>query len=275
MPGAIIGDLDVAQLLVVAFIVFFFGLVLYLRVEDKREGFPMVDPATGGVEEGFPPLPAPKAFLLPQGGVVTAPHPEPWETPALREAFPFAGSSLDPVGDPLVDGVGPAAWAATRRDEPLWLKEGVTQLAPLRTVEGWRLAKGDVDPRGLPVIDGRGVQAGEVVDLWLDRGVRIVRYLEIELAEGGGRALLPIHHTDIRRIQARVALRAVRSAMLARAPRTAAPDVVTAREEDRINAFYAGAEFFAREEGRPPPRLAPWERRARAPATATPAEERP
>ncbi len=263
MPGAIVGDLDVAQLLVIVFVVFFFGLVLYLRTEDKREGYPLVDPAGGSDGAGFPPMPKPKLFWLPQGGVVTAPHPEPDEVPAARRAFPFPGSSLDPTGDPLVDGVGPAAWAATRRDEPLWFSSGVTQMAPLRTLEGWSLAKGDVDPRGLPVIDARGARAGEVVDLWMDRGVKIVRYLEVELVEGG-RVLLPIHHTDIRRIQARVALRAVRADMLARAPRAARPDVVTAREEDRVNAFYAGAAFYAREEGRPAPRLAPWERRAGA-----------
>lgn len=261
--GAIIGDVDVAQLLVVAFFIFFFGLVLHLRTEDKREGYPLVDPAGGSDGEGFPPMPAPKTFLLRQGGATTAPHLEEERPLAATRAFPFPGSSLDPTGDPLADGVGPAAWAPGRRPEPLWFAPGVTQLAPLRTVEGWALAKGDVDPRGLPVVDGRGDRAGVVRDLWLDRGVKILRYLEVE-ADDGGRTLLPIHHTDIRRTEGEVALRgAVRAAHLARAPRPAEPDVVTAREEDQITAFYAGAAFYGREAGRPPSRLAPWERRAR------------
>ena len=257
--GAIIGDLDVAQLLVAIFVVFFFGLVLYLRREDKREGYPLIDPAGGSDGEGFPPMPKPKLFLLRQGGVVASPSP-PHERPlAATAAFPFPGAALEPTGDPLVDGVGPASWAL-RREEPLWFEPGVTQMAPLRTLSGWAVAKGDVDPRGLPVIDAWGARAGVVADLWIDRGVKILRYLEVE-AEDGARTLLPIHHTDIRRIQARVALRAVRAAHVTGAPRIAAPDIVTAREEDRLNAWYAGARFYADEVPRTPPWLAPWERR--------------
>lgn len=256
--GAIIGDIDVAQLLVAAFVIFFFGLVLHLRTEDKREGYPLVDPAGGGDGEGFPPMPKPKTFLLMQGGAVASPHPDHEPPPAATRAFPFPGSSLEPTGDPLQDGVGPAAYAL-RRSEPLWFSPGVVQLTPLRAVDGWTVAKGDTDPRGLPVVDAWGASAGVVRDLWLDRGVKILRYLEVE-AEDGGRTLLPIHHTEIRRIQGRVALRAVRASHVARAPRLADPDVVTAREEDRIAAFYAGARFFEAEASRPPPRLAPWER---------------
>lgn len=266
MPGAVIGDIDVAQLLVALFVIFFFGLVLYLRTEDKREGYPLIDPAGGGGGGGFPSMPKPKTFLLPQGGAVEAPRAEHEPPPAAVRAFPFPGSALEPTGDPVEDGVGPGAYAL-RRNEPLWLSAGVTQMTPLRSVEGWKVAKGDVDPRGLPVIDGWGASAGVVRDLWVDRGVKILRYLEVE-AEDGGRTLLPIHYTDVRRIQARVSLKAARAAHVARAPRLADPDVVTSREEDRINAYYAGAEYFARETRREPPRLAPWERRARRPRSA-------
>ena len=260
VPGAIIGDLDVAQLLVIVFCVFFAGLVLYLRREDKREGYPLVDPAGGSDGDGFPSMPTPKLFRLPEGGVVTAPHAETEREVRAAAAFPFPGASLAPIGDPLADGVGPAAWSAVRRDEPLWFSAGVTQMAPARDLPGWTVVRGDVDPRGLPVIDGWGDRAGVVCDLWVDRGVKILRYLEVEL-DAGGRALLPIHHTDIRRIQARVALRAVRAARVVEAPRPAAPDQLTAREEDRLTAFYAGAVFFAREDAQGSPRLLPWERR--------------
>lgn len=259
--GHIIGDIDIAQLLVVAFVIFFFGLVLYLRTEDKREGYPLVDPAGGSDGDGFPPMPKPKRFLLMQGGVVSAPSPDHERPVAAERAFPFPGSSLNPTGDPLEDGVGPASYAL-RRAEPLWFSPGVTQLTPLRIVEGWTLAKGDVDPRGLPVVDAWGARAGVVRDMWLDRGVKIVRYLEVE-ADDGGRTLLPIHHTELRGIQGRVSLKAVRAAQVMRAPRPADPDVVTAREEDRINAFYAGAEFYGHEQNRRPPRLAAWERPGR------------
>ena len=257
--GAILGNIDVAQVLVVVFFIFFFGLILHLRTEDKREGYPLVDPAGGSDGEGFPPMPAPKTFHLRQGGLVTAPHPEAERPLAAARAFPFPGSSLDPTGDPLEDGVGPAAYAL-RRTEPLWFAPGVAQVAPLRVMPGWALAKGDVDPRGLPVVDIYGDRAGVVRDLWLDRGVKILRYLEVE-ADDGARTLLPIFHTDIRRLERRVSLKAVRAAQVVGAPRLTEPDVITAREEDRINAFYAGAHFFTREGSRPPPRRAPWERR--------------
>ncbi len=259
--GAIFEQIDVAQVLVVVFFIFFFGLVLHLRTEDKREGYPLTDPAGGGGGEGFPPMPEPKTFLLRQGGTVTAPRPDAERPLAAERAFPFPGSSLDPTGDPMEDGVGPAAYAL-RRAEPLWFSPGVVQVCPLRAAEGWALAKGDVDPRGLPVIDIHGARAGVVRDLWVDRGVKILRYLEVE-ADDGVRTLLPIFHTDIRRLEGRVSLKAVRAAQVAQAPRLAEPDAVTAREEDRINAFYAGAQFFGRDGARRPPRLAPWERRDR------------
>jgi hypothetical protein len=37
---------------------------------------------------------------------------------------------------------------------------------------------------------------------------------------------------------------AIRGLQFAEVPRTAAPDLITAREEDQVNAFYAGAKFF-------------------------------
>ena len=258
-PGAIIGDLDAPQLLVVVFLLFFFGLVLHLRREDKREGYPLVDPAGGSDGEGFPSMPAPKTFLLLGGGVHTAPGPRPERPLEAAPALPFPGSPLDPSGDPLADGVGPASWAL-RREEPLWFTAGVTQLAPLRTIEGWRVADGDVDPRGFAVTDAWGEAAGVVRDLWLDRGVKILRYLEVE-TPADGRALLPIHHTEVRRFARAVALRGVHAGEVAASPRPAHPDVVTGREDDSICAFYAGARFYADQKTRRPARLLPWERR--------------
>ena len=40
MRGAI-GNLDVAQIVLYAFWLFFFGLLFYLRREDRREGYPL------------------------------------------------------------------------------------------------------------------------------------------------------------------------------------------------------------------------------------------
>ena len=69
--GAITGYIDVAQVALYAFWIFFAGLIFYLRKEDKREGYPLVTQRPDHILEGFPPMPAPKTFLLPHGGTVT------------------------------------------------------------------------------------------------------------------------------------------------------------------------------------------------------------
>ena len=45
MRGAI-GNLDVAQIVLYAFWLFFFGLLFYLRREDRREGYPLESEAS-------------------------------------------------------------------------------------------------------------------------------------------------------------------------------------------------------------------------------------
>ena len=246
MPhGAILGDIDIAQLVVVAFVLFFFGLVYHLRQEDKREGYPMVDPADGSPSVGFPPLPKPKTFLLKDGTTVMAPHLERERDLAARRLFPVPGAPITPIGDPLADGVGPAAFVL-RREKPLEHGSEGVQVAPLRTLSGWSPAAGDPDPRGMTVLGADGATAGVVRDLWIDRSVKILRYLEVQL-EGEPRprrVLLPLHYTDIKRRRGVIRSNAVRAAQFTAAPRLADPDVITAREEDQINAFYAGGRFF-------------------------------
>ena len=52
--GAITGYIDVAQVALYAFWIFFAGLIFYLRKEDKREGYPLVTERPGYFLEGFP-----------------------------------------------------------------------------------------------------------------------------------------------------------------------------------------------------------------------------
>ena len=56
-------SIDVAQVAIYAFWLFFAGLVYYLRREDKREGYPMTNDEVGGVIQGFPKTPGPKHFF--------------------------------------------------------------------------------------------------------------------------------------------------------------------------------------------------------------------
>ncbi len=48
--GAITGYIDVAQVVLYAFWIFFAGLVFYLRREDRREGYPLESEVHGGLK---------------------------------------------------------------------------------------------------------------------------------------------------------------------------------------------------------------------------------
>jgi len=75
MPtGALTAQLDVAQVVLYVFWIFFFGLIMYLRSEDKREGYPLLseNPNVKDIAT-IPPVPAPKIFRLADGRIVKAP----------------------------------------------------------------------------------------------------------------------------------------------------------------------------------------------------------
>ena len=55
--------IDLAQMVLYAFWAFFAGLIIYLRREDKREGYPLVREDSTTVE-GFPAVPTPKTRVL-------------------------------------------------------------------------------------------------------------------------------------------------------------------------------------------------------------------
>ena len=74
--GAITGYIDLAQLALYAFWIFFFGLVIYLQREGQREGYPLEPDHPGGPKSELFPSPEPKSFLLHDGRTVTVPRPE-------------------------------------------------------------------------------------------------------------------------------------------------------------------------------------------------------
>ena len=112
--GAITGYFDVAQITLYAFWLFFFGLIFYLRMEDKREGYPL-DPDGGSDRGSFPPIPKPKTFILPHGGTFTAPRRNELPQPVLS-AMPVPGMPFTPIGDPMQEGVGAASYGPYVRD---------------------------------------------------------------------------------------------------------------------------------------------------------------
>ena len=245
--GAITGYIDVAQLTLYAFWIFFAGLIYYLHRENKREGYPLVgDTNRRVIVEGFPFTPAPKHFLMHDGTTVSVPRAEvPGPINATRASFP--GAPLVPLGDPLLSAMGPGTYA-NRADVPdLTFDDGLAKIVPLRVAPSFFLATEDPDLRTWTVIGCDGAVAGTVVDEWIDRSEVVIRYLEVKLAlpEATHNVLLPMNFLEIRRKQRRIKTAFIRGGQFAHVPVTKHPDEVTLLEEDKIMAFYAGGMLYA------------------------------
>jgi photosynthetic reaction center H subunit len=246
--GAITGYIDVAQVTLYVFWLFFAGLIFWLRKEDRREGYPLESDPTGKVKDrGFLLLPKAKTFLLRDGTSATAPNFKRDERPvAARRAGKWPGAPLIPTGDPLVDGVGPAAWAE-RADRPDQTWDGKDKIVPTRVDPHYGVAGGDPDPRGFAVIAADGKAAGTVTDIWVDRAEHVIRYLEVD-TPGVGSLLVPINLAKVVPAGAkagRVKVKSLLSNQFANAPRTKSPNQVTFLEEDRICAYFAGGHLYA------------------------------
>ena len=254
LTGAVTSEIDVAQIVLYAFWIFFAGLILYLRREDKREGYPLaVDPSDRprrGRPEGFPALPTPKVFKLANGETRTAPYDDKEADREIRAVptAPWPGAPLEPTGNPMLDGVGPASYAL-RSETPERTHHGDAKIVPMRVASDFMVESRDPDPRGMAVIAADRQVAGTVVDIWVDRGEHLIRYLEVELAggEGGRRVLLPISFAGVSSWSWRnkVTVRALMASQFADVPALQNPDEVTMREEDRICAYYASGYLYA------------------------------
>ena len=243
--GAITGYFDVAQIMLYAFWIFFAGLIIYLRKEDKREGYPLESDRSGRVKvQGFPAMPAPKTFTLQDGGTVQAPRAERDLRPILAEPIgSYPGAPLQPTGNPMLDAVGPAAYAE-RAMQPDRTIDGLPMIVPSRLAAGFTVSDKDPDPRGMQVYGADREPGGVVADIWVDRAEPQIRYLEVQAA-GGRRALLPINFVKIDASRRRVNVKSILGAQFATVPTLASPDQVTRREEDQITAYYAGGHLYA------------------------------
>ncbi len=244
--GAITSYIDVAQIALYAFWIFFAGLIYYLHREDKREGYPLESDRSGSVKvQGFPSVPSPKSYHLRDGRVVMAPSQRvSTQTLAGAPSARHLGAPLEPIGDPMLANVGPGSYA-DRADIVDTTAEGTARIVPLRAAPGFTVSSHDPDPRGLPVWGADGVVAGTVRDVWVDRAEVLFRYLEVEVAAAGGsrRVLLPVNFS---RISARkVKVRAILAAQFAQVPGTRQPDAVTLLEEDKIMAYYGAGTLYA------------------------------
>lgn len=160
---------------------------------------------------------------------------------AMQPVDGHGGTAFEPTGDPLVDGIGPAAWAR-RRDLPELGHKGNPKIAPMRTLDGFSIAFGR-DPRGLPVVAGDGAIVGAVTDLWIDEPEQYTRYLEYKLASDGTTRLVPIELAKIKRRE--VVVRALAEENFANVPTLKSETQVTLLEEERIAAYYCGGILYA------------------------------
>ena len=239
--GAITQYVDVAQLVLYVFWAFFAGLIYYLARENHREGYPMDPGREGGPKITGWPVPEPKTYKLEDGREFQAPDFQRADgSYNARPAHPWNGAPLEPVGDPLLAGVGPGAWAA-RADIPD-MHEHEPKIVPLRLAADHGVAPRDTDPRGLPVIGADGKEAGKVGDLWIDRCEMMFRYLEVQVP-AGHRVLLPIAFARIRKDE--VAVQALLGSQFANVPRTRSDAQVTLLEEEKISAYFGAGTLYA------------------------------
>ncbi len=265
-------DVDLAEIALWAFTLFFVGLVFYIRREDRREGYPLEEDTTGRLESsGSMWVPSSKTFNMRDGKTVTAPNDvRDGRALAAKRVAVWPGAPLEPTGDPMKDGVGPAAYAE-RADEPDFTWEGEPKIAPLRVLDGFDIEESSADPRGMAVVGADGKVAGVVSDVWVDRAEMLARYYEVELpavaaaappppapmADGtpapapmaaaptSKRVLLPAPFADVRGGLKRIEVNAVLARHFADVPTLKNPDQVTLLEEDKITGFYAGGLLYA------------------------------
>lgn len=249
--GRITEHLDVAQVVLYAFWVFFAFLIFYLRREDRREGYPLVSEVSGRADDpGLIWIPPPKTFNLSDGRKVMAPTGRGDDRPVKgTPTEKFTGAPLRPDGNPMLAGVGPGAYAQ-RADIPDVTFDGHNRITPLRASPTYFLESRDPDPRGMAVIGCDKREAGKVTDVWLDRSDMIIRYLEVAVS-GSGKAetarhvLVPMTFVVVHGTRRVVEVDAITAAQFADVPVTKSADIVTFLEEDMICAYYGAGTLYA------------------------------
>lgn len=251
MKGYIVGSIDVAQVVLYFFWVFFAGLIFYLRREDRREGYPLESDPSGRVGDVFSlvaPIPSPKIFRFADGRTAQAPNFKRDTRPIKAERVgAWPGAPLEPTGDPMLAAMGPGSYAE-RADTADGTSVGHPRLLPLRAAQGFVVAGEERDPRGMTVLGADGEVAGAVSDVWVDLSETLARYLEVELPASGGaarRVLLPLPFANVDHRRRLVRVEAILARHFAGVPGLKNPDRVTLLEEDRISAYYGGGTLFA------------------------------
>ena len=210
--GALGSYIDVAQVVLYLFWIFFAALIYYLHREGKREGYPMEhDNGSRKVVQGWPGVPPAKVFRLRDGTTRSSP---------------------------------PGAYAL-RADTPDMTFDGHPKLVPLRVATDYHLESADPDPRGMTVFGADGVAGATVKDAWVDRAEYLLRYLELEISIKGGhdRVLLPM--TMARISGGCVTVNAIHGHQFVNVPRTKHAETITLLEEEKVMAYYGAGTLYA------------------------------
>lgn len=243
--GAITQSIDVTSILFTLFILFFVGLVRYLILESKRDGFPLESQRFGKIynESGFLGLPISKIYKQAFGKTFVAPLKEA-PAPEVLNAKPahrMNGAPLVPLGNPLLAGVGPGSFA-NRQDVPDAGLHGEPRILPKRLLEGWAVLAGDPNPVNLNVYGADLKVAGTVNEIWIDHMESMIRYLEVKLASGK-LVMLPFNFATFTKFG--VDVDAILSHQFEDVPALKNPDQITLLEEDKIMAYFGAGTLYA------------------------------
>jgi photosynthetic reaction center H subunit len=238
---------DAALLSLYVFWVAFVILIMYLRNEDRREGYPLIQEQYGELVVVNPrSAPKPKVWNLAHGGPTIAGREERDLSTLLTPPARVPGAPALPLGNPLADGVGPAAYAM-RADVPdLTHDASLPKIVPLRVATEYSIAHEDIDPRGWYMLTADKRVVGTVKDLWLDRSDVLLRYIEVEVPGAAARSVvfpLGLANFDSKRKEASTT--ALLSDQFLAAPALKNPDQITLLEEDKVSAYFAGGAMYA------------------------------
>lgn len=247
--GYLTAQMDVAQVALYTFWLFFAGLIYYLRTEDKREGYPLVTERPGELKSGFPVPPPPKTFLLADGRTVLAPNPNERAEPHFDGApvFGFPGSPLEPLGNPLLSTVGPSAYALRSDIPDKMLEDDSNRVLPMRVATDWSLEPESPPVIGMTVMAADGAAAGTVTDLWVDRIEAVVRYYEVRL-DSGASVLVPNPLVNVNETEGHLTVLSVTAAQFVDAPKLVSMDQITLLEEDKVQAYFGSGHLYANPE---------------------------
>jgi photosynthetic reaction center H subunit len=197
-------------------------------------------------------------FQLPHGRGTYVPEDvarDDINVPAVA-AFRAAGAPLVPTGDPMVDGMGPAAWA-NRSKYPDLTFDGRPRIVPIAQSHELIVAPNDPQLIGWTVIAADKQVAGTVSDIWVDQAEHLIRYLEVTTPSGKkvlapmmvavvhGNSLIDALLPIIQDKPEFVEIDAITAAQFENVPTLEAPGIITRYEEDRIQAYFGGGYMYA------------------------------